>query len=266
MACALLAQAPGISHCVYSGVHGFTPVGGPAGQMDFLNAVARCETSLTPQELLDRLKEIERQMGRMAGPRWGPRTIDLDLLLYDLLHYSSPTLTIPHPRFAFRKFVLEPALEVAWELVHPEIGWNLAQLVNHVRTAPPLITILGQNSAAAAALASKVGQHVGGEVVLAKDHASDRDRAAHVELLLAKGGTVLTDFWLENLPPKLIAALDVPHPEAFAIVDLSDPAAEKLRELSLRCYAPGRGPTLSLSAADAAWTEEDLVAAVYAMR
>lgn len=86
---------------------------GYADQPRFLNAVAEIETALTPRGLLDRLLEIERELGRApGGPRYGPRTIDLDLLLYGEEVVDEPGLTVPHPRIAERAFVLEPLFEL----------------------------------------------------------------------------------------------------------------------------------------------------------
>jgi 2-amino-4-hydroxy-6-hydroxymethyldihydropteridine diphosphokinase len=82
-------------------------------QPRFLNAVAEVETSLTPRHLLDRLLEVERRLGReRSGPRWGPRTIDLDLLLYGEQALDEPGLLVPHPRLGERLFVLEPLAEL----------------------------------------------------------------------------------------------------------------------------------------------------------
>jgi 2-amino-4-hydroxy-6-hydroxymethyldihydropteridine diphosphokinase len=82
-------------------------------QPQFLNAVAELETSLTPRHLLDRLLEVERRLGReRSGPRWGPRTIDLDLLLYGEQALDEPGLVVPHPRLGERAFVLEPLAEL----------------------------------------------------------------------------------------------------------------------------------------------------------
>lgn len=82
---------------------------GYADQPRFLNAVAELETELSPRELLDRLLAIERELGRVReGPRYGPRTIDLDLLLYGDEVIDEPGLAVPHPRLADRLFVLEP--------------------------------------------------------------------------------------------------------------------------------------------------------------
>jgi 2-amino-4-hydroxy-6-hydroxymethyldihydropteridine diphosphokinase len=90
-----------------------TPVGGPEGQRPYLNGAARIETDLEPPALLATLKEIERALGRREGPRWGPRPIDLDILLYDQRVLETPDLVIPHARFRERAFVLKPLAEIA---------------------------------------------------------------------------------------------------------------------------------------------------------
>jgi 2-amino-4-hydroxy-6-hydroxymethyldihydropteridine diphosphokinase len=91
-------------------------------QPRFLNMALRGRTALDPHALLAALKRIERDMGRAAGPRFGPRLIDLDILLYDDLALATADLTIPHPRMAERPFVLAPLAEIAPELVPP--GWD----------------------------------------------------------------------------------------------------------------------------------------------
>jgi len=98
------------------------PVGFEA-QPTFLNGVAALETELPPRALLDRLLELERSLGRTReGPRFGPRTIDLDLLLYDDLELAEPSLTLPHPRLHERRFALEPLAELAPGLAVPGRG------------------------------------------------------------------------------------------------------------------------------------------------
>jgi 2-amino-4-hydroxy-6-hydroxymethyldihydropteridine diphosphokinase len=91
-------------------------------QPRFLNMALHGHTALDPHALLAFLKQIERDMGRAAGPRYGPRAIDLDILLYDSLSFATADLTIPHPRMAERPFVLVPLAEIAPDLVPP--GWN----------------------------------------------------------------------------------------------------------------------------------------------
>jgi len=98
----------------------------PVGYLDqprFLNAAAALDTELAPRALLDRLLEVERELGRTReGPRFGPRTIDLDLLLYGDRTIDEPGLTVPHPRLAERLFVLEPLAELDPDLDVPGHG------------------------------------------------------------------------------------------------------------------------------------------------
>jgi 2-amino-4-hydroxy-6-hydroxymethyldihydropteridine diphosphokinase len=96
---------------------------GYAEQPPYLNAVAELETELSPQELLARLLDVERELGRLRlGPRWGPRTIDLDLLLYDEAVVEEPGLVVPHPRLHERVFALEPLAELDPSLKVPGKG------------------------------------------------------------------------------------------------------------------------------------------------
>jgi 2-amino-4-hydroxy-6-hydroxymethyldihydropteridine diphosphokinase len=98
----------------------------PVGYEDqprFLNGVAELETELSPGELLERLLAVERDLGRVRqGPRYGPRTIDLDLLLYGDALVDEPGLEIPHPRMTERRFVLEPLAELDPDRVVPGRG------------------------------------------------------------------------------------------------------------------------------------------------
>src|SRR4051794_5587505 len=104
----LLKREPLIRVEAVSSFRPSKPAGGPEGQCEFLNAAVRLETALSPEELLARLLAIEDQIGRVRAERWGPRTIDLDLLLYDRLELKTPSLELPHPRMCYRRFVLEP--------------------------------------------------------------------------------------------------------------------------------------------------------------
>jgi 2-amino-4-hydroxy-6-hydroxymethyldihydropteridine diphosphokinase len=97
----------------------------PVGVMDqppFLNGAAAVETELPPRELLETLLAIERQLGRERRERWGPRTIDLDLLLYGAETIDEPGLTVPHPHLHERRFVLEPLADLDQDLVVPGRG------------------------------------------------------------------------------------------------------------------------------------------------
>jgi 2-amino-4-hydroxy-6-hydroxymethyldihydropteridine diphosphokinase len=95
---------------------------GPVEQGPFLNAAVQVETELAPRELLDRLLDIERRMGRVRRERFGPRTIDLDLLLYGDEVVDEPGLTVPHPRLPERRFALEPLSDLDPSLTIPGSG------------------------------------------------------------------------------------------------------------------------------------------------
>lgn len=97
----------------------------PVGLVDqprFLNGVAAIDTTLSARELLDTLLGVERRLGRVRGERWGPRTVDLDLLLYGDEIFDEPGLRVPHPRLHERRFALEPLAELDPELVIPGRG------------------------------------------------------------------------------------------------------------------------------------------------
>jgi len=104
------------------------PVGGPP-QGRFLNAAAAVETSLEAHALFDALLAIERTMGRVRGERWGPRIIDLDLLLFGDAVLDEKGLRLPHPRMCERAFVLGPLAEIAPDARHPENGCSVRELL-----------------------------------------------------------------------------------------------------------------------------------------
>lgn len=106
---------------------------GPAGQGLFLNGVAEIETKLEADELLDALQEIEAALGRVRAERWGPRPIDLDLLLYDDKVIDTPGLQVPHPRMTEREFVLAPLAEIAPDTVHPSSGKSVGEMLADLR-------------------------------------------------------------------------------------------------------------------------------------
>jgi len=118
---AALANLPESRVARCSSLYRTAPVG-ILSQPDFVNAVVLLETTLAPETLLDALLDIEARFGRIRRERNGPRTLDLDLLLYDDIELDLPRLTLPHPRLHLRAFVLLPLAEVAPELAIPRRG------------------------------------------------------------------------------------------------------------------------------------------------
>jgi len=123
--------------------HETAPVGGPPGQSAYLNGVMLIDAACSPQQLLSILQEIELDLGRRRGERWSQRTIDLDLLLYGDCVLDTPSLQLPHPRMAWRRFVLEPAVEAAAAMIHPTTGWTIGRLLKHLNTTPAYVAITG---------------------------------------------------------------------------------------------------------------------------
>ena len=103
-----------------SPVYETEPVGGPPGQLPYLNIVVELETSLSPRELLGVCQRLEAAAGRVRTERFGPRTLDVDILLLDDLRIDDPELTVPHPRMTQRRFVMAPLADIAPDRVRPD--------------------------------------------------------------------------------------------------------------------------------------------------
>jgi 2-amino-4-hydroxy-6-hydroxymethyldihydropteridine diphosphokinase len=160
-----LAEGPGIRVLAVSRPIETAAVGGPAGQPAFLNAAALIETGLLPAALLRLAQQIELSLGRTPGVRWGPRPLDVDLLLYDEERHATPELRLPHPRMAWRRFVLAPAAEIAPAMVHPQIGWTVRQLLDHLDRGPPYVAITGPIAAGKSLLAERVAGQTGARLL-----------------------------------------------------------------------------------------------------
>ncbi|MGZ6225668.1 MAG: 2-amino-4-hydroxy-6-hydroxymethyldihydropteridine diphosphokinase [Syntrophales bacterium] len=126
-----LSQASGTKVLRQSSLYRTEPVGFEK-QDWFINAVAEIRTLLTPHELLRAAQAIEDEMGRVRGPRWGPRVIDLDILLYGQEVVKDDDLVIPHPELHKRRFMLEPLCEIASYAIHPVFGVSARGLMERL--------------------------------------------------------------------------------------------------------------------------------------
>jgi 2-amino-4-hydroxy-6-hydroxymethyldihydropteridine diphosphokinase len=139
----LMAGDPDLELSQVSRFYETPPIGGPGQQGAFLNGVARVTTACPPEGVLSKLQAIEDALHRRREVHWGPRSMDLDLLLYDDLVLNGPRLTLPHPRMSFRRFVLEGAQEVAPRMLHPTTGLMILELAQMLESRPDYVALVG---------------------------------------------------------------------------------------------------------------------------
>jgi len=132
-----LARLPQTTLVRASSLYDTEPTG-DVDQPNFLNAVAQLDTELTARQLLWNLLLIEKRLGRVRTQKWGPRTIDLDLLLFGSQVVEEDDLSVPHPELTRRSFVLVPLVELDPLLVHPVTGETLLDLLSRLNTRPPV--------------------------------------------------------------------------------------------------------------------------------
>lgn len=138
-----LAESPKVVVQDRSGRHRTKAVGVDAGD-EFFNAALLIHTSLSPLELLDLLQAVETELGRERSVRWGPRTLDLDLLFYGSEILREPRLRVPHPACSYRRFVLDPLVEIAPDFEHPEKKVSISELRRRLLVRPLPVSVLGQ--------------------------------------------------------------------------------------------------------------------------
>ncbi len=157
----LLAERGAVDIVAKSRLYETKAAGGPAFQPRYLNAVVLVDTSLSPVGLLDVAQRIEEAVGRQREVRWGPRSLDIDLLLYEDVVLEEPRLSLPHPRMGFRRFVLEPAAEIAAAFRHPVFGFTVFQLLERLDEAAPYLAITGPPGCGKSAVMRQVAKAFG---------------------------------------------------------------------------------------------------------
>jgi hypothetical protein len=200
-----------------------------------LNASALLATELRAETLLAELQKVELRCGRTKSDRWAARPLDLDLLLYDELVVENSGLVVPHPRMSFRRFVLEPAAEVAPDVIVPTIGWSLQQLLECVCSSNDRLALLSSSRELRSGVARMITSRFGGNLL---------ESGVDQELWPSEHSSWIS--FSANSPPagtrpKLTVALE-------------DRPGEWRQ--------PGRGPTLRLCTKDMATIEQETSAAI----
>lgn len=169
----MLAETPDVEVVAVSDTTESAPLG-RAAQNNYLNSVARIETTKEAPELHERLCVIETALGRVRGHKWGPRTIDLDLVLFGDEVINLPQLTVPHPQMHLRSFVLDGLRRLNGELVHPVLKVSVTELADRLGggnfmlnpEVPQLISIAGVIGVGKTTLTKKLSARLGGESIL----------------------------------------------------------------------------------------------------
>jgi deoxyguanosine kinase len=173
LALKMLAETKNIQVSGVSNIVETAPLG-KAEQPNYLNAVAELQTSLKPEGLLKKLNEIENQLDRVRREKWSPRTIDLDILLFDNQVKNSPELTVPHPQMQLRSFVLDGLCQLNGELIHPVMKVPLNELKARLNgcdfapdlAKPQLVSVAGNIGVGKTTLAKKLASRFGCELLL----------------------------------------------------------------------------------------------------
>lgn len=291
-----IAANPDFTAVIRSRSYRAAPIGGPGEQEDYLNAALVGETSLSPQQLLAFLQQVENRLGRKRDRRWGARTVDLDLLLYDEITLNSPELILPHPRMAFRRFVLAPAVEVAPDMLHPTTGWTVQRLLEHLDTADNYVAMAGVAGTKKADLAKSIAEQTSSQWIADRVDTDDRiqqmlhrAKLLNRRLLPSQGDQstfAVSDFWFEQ---SLVdarqspvgcdleafeqsfhdACREVVSPKLLVLLEFSpiSPAIEPRQTALLKqASMPDRGPVLRLDATDRTTAVVEVTAAIEAMR
>lgn len=248
-----------------SGFYRNRPLGGPQGQEEFLNAAAVFQTKTPPSRLLAELHDIELRHGRQPAERWAPRTLDIDLLLYDNEVQETPILTLPHPRMSFRRFVLQPAAEVAPRMLHPVIGWSVERLLLHLDAASDRVAIVSPADNARTHFTQLLVEQfdarpVGGAEFPVAEQLWPAQMTQWLELSSSKD---------HQPPPRPSATLPYAAAEFPKLTILIDAAGDSpyggKAQWSAIVRRPGRGPTLRLQATEVANFSAEITAAVEAV-
>jgi len=283
-ACAEIAAVSGCQVLARSRWHGTAPIGGAEGQGAFLNGALLIETTLPPAKVATEMQRIETQLGRQRVVRWDARVIDIDLLLYEQEIIDTRELVVPHPRMGFRLFVLEPAVEIAGEMLHPTSGWTLSELLGHLQKSPRYVAIAATEKPIADWLAAQLQQRLGcslasqGIETITTNCFFSTSQSVRMPAAGSTQSPVLATGCLNALGVLCLATLaqqEKPRPALVVAVDSAAPgslravAAAEGFAFASKLFAPakredwrGLGPLARITASDPTTVVQEAVAAL----
>jgi len=250
----LLIEQFGPTRARFSRLYQTPAVGGPEGQSNFLNAMVAVDSELTCWEVWEAIKRIESELGRQRMQRWEARRIDIDLILHGQERIWTPHLKVPHPRMCMRTFVLEPANEIAPNIVDPVTGWSIQRLQQHLGSPcqNPILAVCNR-----------------------PELASSLERDYHAVHATPEGPPprfVACEAPAEIAPVAkrfrahlLVACVQTPDPESIQWEDFSYPWASALGLTPNESQDHLEGPRYLLPANDRAWAIHEIQAAQQAM-
>lgn len=274
----LLDDAFGSRNLRFSHLYRTPPVGGPAGQGDFLNAVASIETNRSVWEVWETIKQVETNLGRQRQFRWEARRIDIDLLLYGQQRIWTPHLKVPHPRMCMRTFVLKPADEIVPDWIDPVTRWTIHELNTHLERSKlddSMIRVLSEDSIRSKRLQEAFERATGNDRIQVRwDVGVPSHSAQFLGRTKHSAEKVLAEKELAEsvLGVKLtIAAVSCPDPMAVQWEDFSAPWARWLDlEVRNEDFAETNrrlvGPRYLMPADDIEWAVHEIMAADQAMQ
>lgn len=140
-----IGEHPQISLKNASAIYETEPLGGPPGQGPYLNAALEISTCLSPGELLASCQEVEERCGRVRAERWGPRSVDIDILFYGDRVVRQADLIIPHPRLHERRFVLAPLVDLVPDFIHPQLDSTCRELLERLAPCGQDVTLYAKD-------------------------------------------------------------------------------------------------------------------------
>ncbi len=255
-------------------------VGGPGGQPPFINSVAALELNeCTAWEVWHVVREVEHTLGRVRQERWEARRIDLDVLLFDDQRIWTPHFKLPHPRMVMRRFILEPALDVAASWIEPVCGWSIQQLAHQLRGSSGSIVLVAGDDVPAQSLMEDAAEESKAHWITPKVSAHDpRESLTDAEntttpgrwIGLVSSGKLQSQARLTPRP-KLVFVLtgrqliDGTRPREGAWEDVHRQLARQLGLCDGPSQWPFDGPRYLLSTDDLSWARHEIVAALDAM-